>query len=254
MAGYAIMRFAKHSGSAGGIEAHHERMKDEYKSNPDVRTQYSDRNVHLVESDDRYSREIKARIEAAKGRNPKLQVRKNSVRFVDTLITSSPSYLQGLPGREIRRYFETALGFFKERVNEKNIISAVIHVDEKTPHMHLVFVPITNDDRLSAKDIIGGPAGCRKWQDDFFKNMSSEFPGLLRGKDAELTGRKNLTPQKYKAVADKGSIREQLNTFRELETLRRYVKAIPEDLREEIRARNLQTRKLQKSMTRERTR
>jgi hypothetical protein len=72
--------------------------------------------------------------------------------------------------------------------------------------MHLVFVPITDDDRLSAKDIIGGPAGCRKWQDDFFKNMSSEFPGLLRGKDAELTGRKNLSPQKYKAVADKGSI------------------------------------------------
>jgi hypothetical protein len=111
-----------------------------------------------------------------------------------------------------------------------------------------------NDDRLSAKDIIGGPAGCRKWQDNFFKNMSSEFPGLLRGKDAELTGRKHLTPQKYKSAADKGSIREQLNTFRELETLRRYVKAIPEDLREEIRARNLQVRKLHKSITRDRTR
>jgi hypothetical protein len=120
--------------------------------------------------------------------------------------------------------------------------------------MHLVFVPITDDDRLSAKDIIGGPAGCRKWQDDFFRKMSTEFPGLLRGKDAELTGRKHLTPQKYKAVAGKESIRERLNTMQELETLRRYVKSIPPDLRDEIRTRNLQIRKLQKSMTRERTR
>jgi hypothetical protein len=254
MAGYAIMRFAKGSGGAGGIEAHHERMKDEYKSNPDIRTQYSDRNIHLVEPQERYSREIKARIEAAKERNPKLQIRKNSVRYVDTLITASPSYFQGLPGREVRRYFETALTFFKERVNEHNIVSAVIHVDERTPHMHLVFVPITDDDRLSAKDILGGPAGCRKWQDDFFRKMSSEFPGLLRGKDAELTGRKHLTPQKYKAVAGKESIRERLNTMQELETLRRYVKSIPPDLREEIKERNKQTRALKKSMTRERTR
>jgi hypothetical protein len=248
------MRFAKGSGGAGGIEAHHERLKDEYKSNPDIRTQYSDRNIHLVEPQERYSKEIKVRIEAARMRNSKLKVRKNSVRFVDTLITESPSYFQGLPGREGRRYFETALTFFKERVNERNIVSAVIHLDEKTPHMHLVFVPITDDDRLSAKDIIGGPAGCRKWQDDFFKKMSAAFPGLLRGKDAELTGRKNLTPQTYKAVADKGSIREQLNTFRELETLRKYVKSIPPDLREEIKVRNKQARTLKKSMIRERTR
>jgi hypothetical protein len=229
-------------------------LKNEHKSNPDIRTQYSDRNVHLLEPQERYSKEIKVRIEAARMRNPKLKVRKNSVRFVDTLITASSSYFQGLPGHEVRRYFETALTFFKERVNERNIVSAVIHVDEKTPHMHLVFVPITDDDRLSAKDIIGGPAGCRKWQDDFFRKMSAAFPELLRGKDAELTGRKHLTSQKYKAIAAKGSIREQLNTLRELEILRRYVKAIPEDLREEIRTRNLQSRKLQKSMIRERAR
>jgi hypothetical protein len=254
MAGYAIMRFAKGSGGAGGIEAHHERLKDEYKSNPDIRTQYSDRNVHLVEPQERYSKEIKARIDAAKERNPKLQVRKNSVRFVDTLITASPSYFQGLPGREVRRYFETALTFFKERVDERNIISAVIHVDERTPHMHLVFVPITEDDRLSAKDIIGGPAGCRKWQDDFFKKMSSKFSGLLRRKDAELTGRKNLSPQEYKAVADLGSVKGRLDTYRELETLRRYVKTIPRDLREAIKERNKQTRAWKNSMIQERTR
>ena len=65
MSGYAIMRFVKHSGSAAGIEAHHERLKESYKSNPDIRTEMSVRNIHLIKPEMRYSRDIKMRIESA---------------------------------------------------------------------------------------------------------------------------------------------------------------------------------------------
>lgn len=47
-----------------------------------------------------------------------------------------------------------------------NVVSAVVHMDEKTPHMHLAFVPLTKDNCLSAKEILGNRVSLSKWQDD----------------------------------------------------------------------------------------
>ena len=54
---------------------------------------------------------------------------------------------------EIRAYFQTALEFIEKYQYSKTILSAVVHMDEKTPHMRLAFVPITQDGRLCAKEI-----------------------------------------------------------------------------------------------------
>jgi len=234
MSGYAIMRFVKHSGTAAGIEAHHERMKDSYKSNPDIHTNRSERNFHLVEPGQRYNREIKGRIEAAKERNPKMVIKSNSVRFVDTLIAASTGYFFKMPAEHVKRYFATALRFFEEKVSEKNIVSAVIHMDEKTPHMHLVFVPLTEDDRLSAKEIIGGPAGCRKWQDEFYARMVEAFPDLLRGEPVEETGREHIPTNTLKAMNDLEDPDLKYAMVTELKTLRKYVDGIPDRLKQEI--------------------
>ena len=56
---------------------------------------------------------------------------------------------------EIRVFFEEALRFLEQHQSKGTILSAVVHMDEKTPHMHLCFVPLTEDGRLSAKDIMG---------------------------------------------------------------------------------------------------
>lgn len=66
-------------------------------------------------------------------------------------------------------YFNRAFDFLKERVGEENIISAVVHMDEKTPHLHLCFVPLTKDKRLSAKEILGNKKSMIRWQDDFLR-------------------------------------------------------------------------------------
>jgi hypothetical protein len=234
MSGYAIMRFAKHHGSASGLEAHHERMKDSYESNPDIQTAKSSYNIHLIEPEGRYNREIKSRIEAAQQANPKCRVKQNSVRFVDTLITASPTFFYRRTREDVERYFKTALRFIEEKVSERNIVSAVIHMDEATPHLHLIFVPLTEDDRLSAKEIIGGPAGCRKWQDEFYQRMAKSFPDLLRGKSAELTGREHLPPKMFKAAASMERIDQKLNVYSELKKLREYVGGIPQHLKVEI--------------------
>lgn len=66
--------------------------------------------------------------------------------------------------------------------------------------MHLCFVPLTKDNRLSAKEILGNKKTMIQWQDDFYACMAERWPELERGTPAVETKRKHLTPQWYKKV------------------------------------------------------
>ena len=192
---YAILRFAKHKGGASkALSTHHERTKDSYASNPDIDLSRTAQNFHLVTPRWSYEQEIKHRIQTAGCR-----VRKDSVKFVDTLVTVSPEFAKAHEV-EMPEYFRRAFDFLKERVGEENIISAVVHMDEKTPHMHLCFVPLTRDKRLSAKEILGNKKSMIRWQDDFYACMAERWPELERGTPAVETKRRHLTPQWYKKV------------------------------------------------------
>ena len=202
---YAILRFAKHKGGASkALSAHHERTKDSYASNPDIDLSRTAQNFHLVTPQWSYEQEIKHRIQTAGCR-----VRKDSVKFVDTLVTVSPEFAKAHEA-EMPEYFRRAFDFLKERVGEENIISAVVHMDEKTPHMHLCFVPLTRDKRLSAKEILGNKKSMIRWQDDFYACMAERWPELERGTPAVETKRRHLTPQWYKKVTAMDAKLEQL--------------------------------------------
>ena len=97
-------------------------------------------------------------------------------------------------------------------MGEENIISAVVHMDEKTPHLHLCFVPLTKDGRLSAKEILGNKKNMIRWQDDFYACMAERWPELERGAPAVETKRKHLTPQWYKKVTAMDDKLEKLET------------------------------------------
>ena len=204
---YAILRFAKHKGGASkALSAHHERTKDSYASNPDIDLSRTAQNFHLVTPRWSYEQEIKHRIQTAGCR-----VRKDSVKFVDTLVTVSPEFAKAHEA-EMPEYFMRAFGFLKERVGEENIISAVVHMDEKTPHMHLCFVPLTRDKRLSAKEILGNKKSMIRWQDDFYACMAERWPELERGTPAVETKRRHLTPQWYKKVTAMDAKLEEIET------------------------------------------
>ena len=192
---YAILRFAKRKGGAAkAIAAHNERTKEAYASNPDIDKSRTVQNYHLIAPRWSYGQEIRHRISMAGCR-----VRKDSVKFVDTLVTVSPEFAR-VHEAEMPEYFNRAFGFLKERIGEENIISAVVHMDEKTPHLHLCFVPLTKDNRLSAKEILGNKKTMIQWQDDFYTCMAERWPELERGTPAVETKRKHLTPQWYKKV------------------------------------------------------
>ena len=196
---YAILRFEKRKGGpASALEKHHERKKSQYASNPDIDTQKSAENYHLIEPQHKYYGEIQLRIVQAQRENPKCKVRKDSVKFIDTIVTASPEFLATLSPEGTRQYFEHALDFLKEEIGAANIFSAVVHMDERNPHMHLCFVPLTKDKRLSAKEVMGDRNKLIEWQDKFHDHMAEQFPELERGQSAASTKRKHIPTWLYK--------------------------------------------------------
>lgn len=191
---YAIMRFAKRKrGSINSMEAHNERKKEKYKSNPDIEVNRSNDNYHIVQPHHKYYAEIMYRVEQAE-----CKVRKDSVLMVETLITASPEFMHALPAEEQREYFERAVAFIKQEVGEKNVFAATIHMDEKTPHMHICFTPITEDNRLSAKRVLGNQQKLSEWQSKFHCHMSGRWTELERGVSAMESHRKHIPVWLYK--------------------------------------------------------
>ncbi len=193
---YAILRFTKYKGpEIGRIEAHNERTKETYASNPDVNTEKSHLNMHLITPERSYRAEAERQIAEAKCRT-----RSDSVRVVEALITASPQFFRKKKPSEIKEFFETALDFMKQYQDPKTYISAVVHMDEKTPHMHFSFVPLTEDGRLSAKDIVGNRKKLVQWQDRFWEHMVKKYPDLERGESANQTKRDHIPPRVFKEM------------------------------------------------------
>ena len=204
---YAIMRFAKYKGpEISNIEAHNERTKEKYASNPDIDCSRSKYNFHLIEPAGRYRAEAENQIQAAGCRT-----RTDSIRVVEVMFTATPEFFNGKKLPEIRRYFEEALRFFEQYQSRETIISAVVHMDEKTPHMHLSFVPLTADGRLSAKEIVGNKKKLTWWQDKFWEHMVQRYPDLERGESASQTGRDHIPPRIFKEMTHLNKQRQKLD-------------------------------------------
>lgn len=203
---YAILRFAKYKGpEIGHIESHNERTKEKYASNPDVDTSRSHLNFHLVTPQRKYRAEAEKQIAEAGCRT-----RSDSVRVVEALVTASPEFFKGKKKAEIKAYFTVALDFIQKHQSKDTIISAVVHMDEKTPHMHLCFVPLTKDKRLSAKEIVGNKKKLTWWQDEFWKHMVGKYPDLERGESASETGRTHIPPRLFKEAVHLNRMKDQI--------------------------------------------
>ena len=203
---YAILRFAKYKGpEIAHIESHNERTKEKYASNPDVDTTRSHMNFHLVTPERKYRAEAEKQIAEAGCRT-----RSDSVRVVEALVTASPEFFKGKKRSEVKAYFTEALDFIQKHQSKDTIISAVVHMDEKTPHMHLCFVPLTEDKRLSAKEIVGNKKKLTWWQDEFWKHMVKKYPDLERGESASETGRTHIPPRLFKEAVHLNRIKEQV--------------------------------------------
>ena len=203
---YAILRFAKYKGpEISGIEAHNERTKEKYASNPDIDPSRTHLNFHLIKPERKYRAESECQIAEAGCRT-----RSDSVRVVEALITATPEFFKGKKRAEIREFFNEALEFIKQNQAPETIISAVVHLDEKSPHMHLCFVPLTEDKRLCAKEILGNKKKLTQWQDKYWEHMVKKYPDLERGESASETGRTHIPPRLFKEAVHLNRMKDQI--------------------------------------------
>lgn len=194
---YAIIRIQKFKrGAVKGIELHDQRAKDVSHTNPDIDRTKSGQNYTLTGSHADYLREVDERLGKLSGK----AVRKDAVVMCQALITSDAAFFQTLSQEQQRDFFSRSLDFIRRRYGEENVLSATIHMDERTPHMHVNFTPI-RDGKLSAFSIFTRQE-LAKLQTDFSTQVGQRF-GLQRGESRALK-RKHLDVADYKRLTHEG--------------------------------------------------
>jgi hypothetical protein len=87
------------------------------------------------------------------------------------------------------------LKFAQAKFGKENLVRCTLHMDERTPHLHVVFTPITKDGKLHYKSFVDGKKGLTQLQDDYAREM--ERFGLNRG--LKQTRTKHTTTREYYA-------------------------------------------------------
>ena len=151
--GYLVFHLSKYkSSNIVGLQRHNQRENRNY-SNKDIDTTMSDLNFDLVNSQNiSFTKKVKDIIDSK--RTTKKAIRKDAVTYCECIISSDNDFFRNLDIKEQQRFFEVSLKFLENRIGKDNIISANVHLDETTPHMHLGFVPMNLDGSLSAKKMV----------------------------------------------------------------------------------------------------
>ena len=123
------------------------------------------------------------------------------------VVGSDKQFFDGLSRVEQYNFFSDCYQFFAERYGVENVIAAVVHNDETTPHMHLNLMPITSDGRLCSKQLFDKPQ-LQQLQTDFYEEVGKKY-GLQRGKEGSQ--KKHLSTAEFKAK----KIIEQAEAIRE---------------------------------------
>jgi hypothetical protein len=110
-------------------------------------------------------------------------VRSDAIRAMEVILTGSPEvFTRDEQGRAAdysqSQWAQDNLDFLKKTFGEKNIVSCTLHQDEKSPHFHAVVIPITTDNRLSAKELFN-PVTMRGYQTAYAEAMQPH--GMTRG-------------------------------------------------------------------------
>lgn len=175
-----------------GIQFHNQRER-ESKTNFDIDPERSELNYDLVNPEKiDYNERVKEIIESQKTGTRK--TRKDAVLVNELLITSDKSFFDGLDPAKQKRFFEESYQLFAERYGEQNIAYAAVHMDEKTPHLHLGVVPM-RDGKLQGKNVFNRQE--LLWiQDQFPEHMRKLGFDLERGEKG--SDREHIETREFK--------------------------------------------------------
>ena len=180
-----------HKQDVAPIEKENERDENYKSDNPQIDSERTRNNYRFTPYFGKtYTEFINGRIKEL-GLSP----RKDAVVMNSFVLSSDKTFFDGLVKVERYNFFSDCYKFFAERYGEENVIAAVVHNDETTPHMHLNIMPVTKDGRLCSKQLFDKPQ-LQKLQTDFYEEVGKKY-GLMRGKEGSQ--RKHLSTAEFKA-------------------------------------------------------
>ncbi len=215
------------------IGSHNKREKKAYDSNPDIDIERSKNNIELVSLSDKYVKgfynvvkdyrkqhEEKQKTEREDRKKTFKQMldKSNSVVADELLFTATNEFFKDMTRDDIKDWTDTCMEFVYNDLGytKDQILHSVVHLDEKTPHIHCVVVPLvkkfdkrTNTERytISKKQYIKDKIHLSEIQDKYHKRLTDKGHDLERG--IKGSDRKHIKIKDYKRINRK--LEENLN-------------------------------------------
>lgn len=197
--GYAVYHVEKGQTSSGGIGNHIDRKKgaEHTYQHADPNRQHLNRNYEVHQGREKIPlhQAIEERIK--EGYTGQKAIRKDAVKYKTHILTGSHEDMKRIFSnpQTAQKWIDENRKFIEKEFGKENVVRFSLHMDEKTPHIHAVTIPLTQDGRLSAKEIIGNKKEMQARQDRYASHMM-QF-GLERG--IRNTGIKHENATEYYA-------------------------------------------------------
>ena len=177
---------------------------DTYQAvNPQIDFTRTRNNYNIIKHQRSYTQFINDKIEAL---DLPTKVRKDAVLMCSFVVGSDREFFSRLSSGEQQQFFVDCTRFFTERYGEDNIISAVVHMDETTPHIHLNLIPIA-DGRLCAKQLFDRKE-LQNLQSDFHSVVGKKW-NLQRGKEGSQAKHLDTAAYKLKKMREETAAAEE---------------------------------------------
>lgn len=210
---YAVYHMEKGNSSSGGIGNHIDRTEGKEHSYLQADPARKNLNIHFQVNEKRNEIPLHEAIEKriSEGYKGEKAIRKDAVKYCTHVLTGSHEKMKEIfsDKEKSKEWIQDNYKFLAKEFGKENIVRFTLHLDEKTPHLHAVTIPLTNDGRLSAKEMIGNKQTMKDFQTRYAVAM--EKFGLERG--IENTGITHENAQHYYsriAEAEKEAVLSQI--------------------------------------------
>lgn len=235
---YAIIRNTNYKmKNLAGIYRHNERKNTNY-SNKEINRQNSKLNYSIKAPYSTYEKIFK---DIRKNHDLKGMIKKVSNVMCEFIITSDKGFFESIGEEETKRYFQTAYKFVANYNNlgEDFIVSAKVHLDESTPHLHIVFIPVVHKkdkngneiSKIACSEYWKGKDSYKRLQDSFYSYMTKSGFNLERGNKEEnehipIEKLKKITNYEVQEMFKETTHHEQEKTTNDIEIIRADYKRI----------------------------
>lgn len=197
--------------------------------NPDWHSDKVGQNYHLIEKSfsgslESYLLDLKKEYRCRMSIDSTLPREKQTNVMSQAFFGASPEFFDGMTPVEIRNYFEHCLSFFQSKFTSVEVLSAVVHMDETTPHLHISFLPLTQKKNskgiektvFSTSDLFRGKDFFADYQDSFYSYMNDRYSDYHLERKGPVK-QDHLTIREYKRIQNElSSARDELADLQEI--------------------------------------